>query len=202
MKDHLFFLYFLLTLLYSCRCKDNNAVHQIPETLKPYGEFLEGTYWVLRNDSSLIEDSIAVTSASNSLNEVSSECPNGGEKIDYSVQVFKLNISPNYFGNLSDMILSDEGLFFEEGNDTAYSAFKIPIPEDTTWSLYLDSLLVNGISYEEVYKLKSHGGSSFLDPLDSSNYFLAANIGLLKKQIFLPSGEILSWSLIRSHIVQ
>jgi hypothetical protein len=170
-----------------CHEPNDNSLISLPQDVKDYGVFQVGTYWVYRNDSTLQVDSIAVESTNRDTVSINTNC--GIEFRERSNVYF----SSNFLGvSYSLESQSDQVLLSSSISDGAEIFY--------TWqnasNHLLDSLETGGTIYYDIFI----GSNQYGGPI--TDYLSARHFGIIKKLIYPASGDVESWSLIRSHIVQ
>jgi len=209
--NRLFVLIVCGILLQACnhcpKQADPLPYYPIAGDLSDFGKFEVGTYWIYQNDSTLSIDSIAIDSIVEG-----KQHPVGNfedcykeiivAEIDLRKEFFSLN--QNGFTQLMLWGTEQLLLFGTPINTWPYSPELYLIYgescNDTTYCKFLDSLKVLNQLYYDVMVTRSK--SCQLDDMDSTNYYLARNMGLVKKVVFQPSGYVESWSLAHSKIIQ
>lgn len=191
------FMAVVLTLIFA-GCCPHAETYKVPEDFKQYFYFPEGSWWVYENQSGLI-DTLTIQSVSSEIEKMQAEDCNKFERLSvkfHSTQSYDMeanivchaenifyfcfsNPDKSFYNNITNMpILA--------GNEHRIFA----CTSEVDWSI-VDSLLVGGIKYSNVYFNQSINVSQSYDTYPVNCYF-AKNIGLIKRE--LQNGEI--WELV------
>jgi hypothetical protein len=177
---------------FSCEEQGAEGPNHIPLNATQF-KFLEGSYWVYRNDSTGVEDSVYVDSIADG------EEPVGSDLMAYHLM---------HFSHFPSGDEHREILFLNY-----YSRARL----DTLWSDYLTMYVVNGVLHSSIphelianYTVADH---SFADVIhttvDSSSYFpgqtefyFSDSVGIIKRETLLSSGYRESFSVVRWNVVR
>lgn len=155
------------------RCKDLSYCHYLPEIDKYFGMYVPGNWWVYYNQDSTKIDSIYVINFEETIQkDFLEECS------EFPQREFEL--FSNYISTTAEPV---KGLYLVNANcSTNYLSFKTlgwflgvsmnsdiddhPISQD---EVILDSIIINGIVYQEVIYF----------PGSNANLYLGANKGII-----------------------
>lgn len=201
MKNILLYLYIIFTCLFFFGCeKDNETFIPLPDNVKNYVFFLPNSKWVFQDDSTLVRDTITVTSSS-----ITKKC----YQRDNDVNCWA-DMKIEYFSSLSNNSFLDQSAY-----DYPKEVYRSKItpnsnvfgPSDTSpyyiySEQYFNSMMFNGQTYQNVYKFhyenKVIAGTTGYIAYD---FYWALNIGNIKK-VFYKDDQVESWSLIYSNVHQ
>ena len=215
MKNSILLLFFCLTFL-ECHKKaqpstnptPETGYHYIEESIKPF-EVKTNSYWVYKNDSTGVQDSVSVLSTETGMIWTTPQVhgQGGGTQSEYykiNFKSFLNNTSYNNFILNNFMKRNGGGTWGQEGQPiymansavgTSFNGMEI--------SLKLNALNVNGITFNNVTKIKITAANQYQQEFANDTYLYYADaVGLIKKEIVLGSNNIESWSLKRWKIVK
>lgn len=212
----IFSLSILLLFFFSCS-KDQPEPEKNPTTnyvyldpsVKPY-KFKTGSYWVYINDSTSITDSIRLDSISTGFiittpsvhgttNQTRSEF--------YTIQLHSFGNSSYYSETLFGkyLIRNFSGNYFQFYGQPIYIANSPVGTSNRGMEIVskLPSYTVNTTTFSQVDKIKITAASQSQQEFTYDTYlYYSDTIGLIKKEILLPSGAIESWSIKRWNVIK
>lgn len=215
MKNSIIILLFCSTFI-QCHKDDKPSAdpasqteyHYIQESIKPF-EVKANSYWVYKNDSTGVQDSISVLSTETGMIWTIPQAhgQGGGTQSEY----YKINLksfSNNTYYN--DYILNNYikrnggGTWGQDGQPiymansnvgTSFNGMEI--------SSKLNSLNVNGITFTNVTKIKITTANQIQPEFSNDTYlYFVDTVGLIKKDIVLGINNIESWTIKNWKIVK
>lgn len=214
MRNNFLYPIVITILLLFISCEEKEPVkYSIPDELKEYGDFKEGSYWVYQVDSGSNEDSIWVTSHKLSYDEeiIDKKVISLFEKITISCESNKSkNCNIEVIAEHNRCLLSHTeidtilniryGLTFFFLND---KFDELKYSKDTTISY--NSVNILGTLFKDVVYRKAEYPITDINNNSKENYFLeywiAKNIGVVKKIIRTQYGDK-TYSLKRYSVIQ
>lgn len=214
MKNSILLLFFCLAFL-ECHKKEQPTpdptsvveYRYIQESMKPF-EVKTNSYWVYVNDSTGVQDSVAVLSTETGMVWTTPQVhgQGGGTQSEYykiNLKSYLTNTSYNNYILNNFMKKNGGGTWGEEGqpiymaNSAVGSSFS-----GMEISLKLNTFTVNGITFNNVTKIKITAVKQYQQEFAHDTYLYYADIvGLIKKEIVLGSNNIEAWSIKRWKIV-
>jgi hypothetical protein len=180
----------------------------IPECIKPF-EVKANSYWVYENDSTGVKDSVGVLSTETGMLWTSPAVhgQGGGTQSEY----YKINLKSYLNSTLyNDFILNyvikrnGGGLYGQDGqviylaNGTVGTSFY-----GMEISSKLSTLNVNGITFNNITKIKVTAANQYLHVFTNDTYlYYVDTVGLIKKETVLGVNNIESWSIKRWRTVK
>jgi hypothetical protein len=211
-----YILLFTLTVIILDGCKKTETeniqlgpLYSIPATLQAWTIYSQGSYWIYRNEKTLVEDSVSVKHGPYYHKELCYNCPVMEYRWYFPRSLFMVKVDvhggPN--GNATAFI-SDQPSDLEPA--LTERTLDDPAHADTTidygvvYSLVerLDSLSLNGNVITNVVhtrcalKYRSSGNSA-----KQWDYYWAKNIGLVRYDITYATTDT-AWSVLKWHTVQ
>lgn len=196
-----FFIQVLFILLIFLGCnKESGWKEYIPEQLKQYSIFQEGSYWVYKNEITGAIDSSYISSPPDyrygdpvnnpPLNTYEScEISYGGTFLSHAsitTDQYRLDLKKHY---LILCLCSYFQIGYTLGGNPSFKNLN-----------YFDSLIVNNKTF---YKVMNTQNQELINPGDTITYtnFLAKSIGLIKFRVNRNHKDT-TWSILRYHVVQ
>jgi hypothetical protein len=200
-KTNSLLLIIALTLLTCGKPKPEVKHLFVSEFAKSYVAFKPGSYWIYRNDSSSITDSVYVQQLTY---RYENETNNDGDIISTNQRIWCQLISniiinsDNGFSTshiyLGDYSISHWGIDLNFKNDVVNPI----LTTDTCFSY--QTMILNGQLFNNVTEQIQHSTNSL-----SSEYrvdvYLVKNIGLIKWNVNYRDGSTEQWSLLRYNII-
>lgn len=199
-------IYFLLgfILLVSCKKETPPKIHyyNLQEGLNPY-MFKTGSYWVYKNDSTAVIDSVVVTDTDQgffSVPPITPGTPSNEEIEYYKITLFSFLNSESF----TDFLYFD--VVSRNGNESPQSGQPVLLTERSIGSEVLgayvfdliDTLNMNGNSFYDVIQMKIVSGEQDELIFEHDTYlYYQDSIGLIKKEVDLGQGQFESWSLVQ-----
>ncbi len=186
----------------------------VPQVLSDYGYFKVGSFWVYQDSASLALDSVYITSAKEGTftTAPSNSQPYHGyfgyfntyTQSVYEGRQFHYSVNTeNTFNGHSDLV-EDEYINPSSNAETYlmtdYFVVGKPDPDGgypVAYENLYDSLKV--LNYYFKNAMLFHDGKNQTQNNSATNYYLAKNIGIIRKEILTP---YTIWNLVRYHIVQ
>ena len=196
MKFKLLHLLIIVTCIVSCNKDEHREPlphYKICECLYPY-LFDLGSYWIYKNETSNITDSIAVENISKDVFTLGPTVPGQGPqgildfvKIDYSSSNNSEYYSEDLFANEISRGLLKGGFVFLSGK-VGDSVLNVKVEE------ILDTLSVENKIYRNVAIMKIKADNYIHD---DCKFYYVDNIGIVKKEIFIGDSMTVTWNLLR-----
>jgi hypothetical protein len=192
-----------LTFFITGGCEEERTHYYISSDTKAWTLFNEGSYWIYRNDYTLVLDSTVVE-----------------QPPEYNFQLSGPDTDLDYYEHIAvryRSALISTGEIFSEG--AGYAKYMVGVSKSMYVTAYLswapvDSVIwmwgnfileeklynysFEGMIFPEVLHTKFTGEG---DNLDTIHFILAKNVGLIK-MYGIWNDTTRSWSLIRYHVVQ
>jgi hypothetical protein len=200
-----FVLIFLISIgLFISSCKKEGKHYYISEEFKSWCLFQRGSYWIYSNDSTMLLDSVFLTSDPLLIDVQSNQ-----DKGSPTHQVIEMNLSSLLFKYCRiDATTNGDEIFWmsiSNNNPTAlwahYPQYFIPTSNYTTIEQY------KTLAYDSTFIIGSNNFSNVvqtqysLGTSDKFVFYFAKHIGLIKV-IFETPDSTVSWSLLRYHAIQ
>ncbi len=209
------FLIILISSFLYISCEEEPNYYSIPQILKDWGYFKEGSYWIYQNDSTLITDSIYISSVTMFKDSIISDKKLRDIKetiiIDYSSSqnnnIYRSKLEGAKFSNLyfdmNNTITKDRNscilLRINLNNEIVDNSSYYNILEKMT------EISFNNNSYSNILLISTSTMYYYSDnsPNDTfyNQYWLSKGNWIIKKVIH-QNGVIESWTLIRKNIIQ
>jgi hypothetical protein len=215
-------LFILFAFFFSACKKDPDCNTQPPspsytfQDLVAYSYFKTGTYWIYKDSTSSIEDSVYVYTDTSYSYYQNNGIQMEGTYMFYTFQAHSFFDSYNYHYNISmgnySVSTNEVGTVRIRTKPTDYvgetylMSNRFVVGDMITWYLgtgstyykgFYDSLNILGNNYYSVVKFyDSQNLSEYESP---TNFYIAKNIGIVRKEK-LDSNKV--WNLIRYNIVQ
>ncbi len=203
-------LFILILTIVSCN-KDNiddeTSYSNLSESLKPY-KFKEGSYWIFQNDTTLIFDSIIVTSTENDF--YWSPPPVHGQS-GHKHEYYKINFkSFTTFQTYNDY-LTNHYIKRNGGGEYGENGQPIFMTTSDTGAVFngmkinakFQSMTINGNTFMNVIETKITASQQYQPMFSNDTYlYYTETIGLIKKVTDLGSGNFESWSIKRWTVIK
>ena len=189
----------VLILVYSYSCKKELTHYYVSDSFKHWTVFEKGSYWIYKNDSTLVNDSVFVKANPKFL-----EIPPYSSKDNFTLEWIEMSYS-SVFLSTSQIVLYEGGMeTFSVGlyNRLIYSLISsssdnfVPSYNSTYQLLSQDSVFFLG--QEKFYHIVN---TQFTQGDKKWTCWLGKDIGLIKV-IGENTDPGFSWSLLRYHIVK
>jgi hypothetical protein len=180
----------------------------IQQSIKPF-EVKTNSYWVYKNDSTGVQDSISVLSTETGMIWTIPQAhgQGGGTQSEY----YKINLksfSNNTFYNdyiLDNFMKRNGGGTWGEKGQPIYMANSVvgTIFNGMEISSKLNTLNINGITFNNITKVKITTANQIQPEFSNDTYlYYVDTVGLIKKEIVLGLNNIESWSIKHWKIVK
>ncbi len=221
--NKILFILIFLFILVGC-IKDEPITipptYYLPDNFKNWIYFKTGTYWIYKNDTTGIEDSIVVNESYNDIEsmiginqyneskimyyyeDITMVSYSYTENIKYHESAFIYINDPHAIGISCTFAKWDITFGWPAYNNTLEFIYEPVLNSKlgrTSVSAIFDTLIVAGKLYFNVIQI-----NDTLNTLDGgypTYYYFAKNYGLIKKEI-METSEVVEWNLIRYNIVQ
>ena len=215
MKNSIIILFFCSTFI-QCHKDDKPSAdptpqteyHYIQESIKPF-EVKTNSYWVYKNDSTGVQDSVGVLSIETgmiwTIPQVHGQ--GGGTQSEYYKINLKSYLNSTLYNNfiINNIMKRDGGgTWGQEGQPiymansavgTSFNGMEI--------SSKLNTLNINGITFNNITKIKITAANQYQQVFANDTYlYYVDTVGLIKKETVLGLNNIESWSIIRWKIVK
>ncbi len=206
------FKWFFLTFyfLFMIACEDEPNYYPIPKILKEWGYYQTGSYWIYQNDSSMIFDSVFVTSVT-----IINDSTYSDKKLRDIYETLFINFYSSlrtfsYTAKLGGGIYSN--LEFETKNEITKDRSNCTLLRISSNEIlnttsfyeinYLNSITLNNTSYSDVILVNTLTRYYYEDnsPNDTfyNQYWISKGDWIIKKVITNKNGTE-SWSLVRHY---
>ncbi len=214
MKNLLLLVSFLIFIFSSCEKEPEEVPAPIhtsqPEVIHypagvPLYEFKPGTYWVYKNDSTAVLDSVVVDSVFTGVLNMSIPHATTLEYAYYIMYVHDFGNARYYTETIFNNYIYRKFMGIGSGKPL-YSPTAAP---GTSWAggeliAKIPSLTLNTNTFYNIGQMQFDANDSLYHPEFAHNsvYYYSDTIGLIKKVYFLPHDNVDSWSLKRWNIVR
>jgi hypothetical protein len=181
-------------------CKTEPILIYASKDLTAVGAFKPGTIWVYQNDSTFEQDSVIVTDYQYLPDTVTGECKQKAVIANYKEAIYTYATSLFFNENFKWTVKVGQPVLLSKDTLPADTIFIDAACTDTSFCSVIDTLVLNGISYVNVYERID--SSSSLEDGKLTHYYSLPFYGIIKKEIFNADSTIESWSLVYSQIVQ
>jgi hypothetical protein len=203
-----FVLIFLISIgLFISSCKKEGKHYYISEEFNSWCFFNRGSYWIYRNDSTLLLDSVYLTK-----DPVIVNVPRDDSKNATTCQEIQISLKSGFNNSCVTQVGIDGTEIFGMtmyNNVSAIGLVAQPLQYFVPYySLSGDEVSYQTLSYDSVFVI---GQNQFLNVVKTKNiihgssnnynFFFAKHIGLIKV-VFETPDSIVSWSLLRYHAIQ
>jgi hypothetical protein len=198
MKQIHYLIFLIPVIFFSCKKTEEPRHYRVTEEFKHWGVFNKGSYWIFRNDSTLILDSIFITHGPEAL-----DVPDNSSTSNYTYEYITTNLFSSFlisyietasstetqalYNGPTIMILSTLEDEFISSYSTGTGKYFL-VSKDSV--VYINSQKFNTV----IHTQRIFGDKKY-------NYWIARDIGVIKY-----SGENTNpaflWSLVRYHIVK
>ncbi len=209
MKNSILLIFLFCLTFYACHKDKQPTADTTPETkyfyiqqsIKPF-EVKANSYWVYKNDSTGVFDSISVLSTETGMVWTTPQVHGqvGGVQSEYykiNLKSFSYNTNYNYY-ILNNFIKMNGGGTWGQDGQPIYMANSIV---GTTFSgmeiiSNLNSININGVTFNNVTKIKITTANQIQPEFSNDTYlYFVDTVGLIKKDIVLGINNIESWSI-------
>jgi hypothetical protein len=188
----------LIAILISSNCKKEELpTYYVPDSVRAYVSFKEGSYWIYKDDSTGIEDSVWVTKFISKLDPT----VNSKGKINGNEEVITCSLSISN-SNLTGSFGARQSAVSYYLYDWSFSLvfYKNSSSWNTT-TFYRDSIIIDSLEVDHVLNFTLNDNSIIL-PYVSMNMYIKSSIGFLKWNMIYSDGKKRQQHLIRYHINQ
>ena len=209
MKNSIILLLLLCLTFLACHKDKQPAPDNTPKTqynyiqlsIKPF-EVKTNSYWVYKNDSTGVQDSVSVLSTETGMVWTTPQVhgQGGGTQSEYykiNLKSFSNNTYYNHYILNNFMKMNGGGTWGQDGQPiymansnvgTAFNGMEIVSN--------LNSLTINGITFNNVTKIKITTANQIQPEFSNDTYlYFVDTVGLIKKDIVLDINNIESWSI-------
>lgn len=199
--------------LINSSCNESNQAKPVimisPEFLS-YSYFLEDSWWLIQNDSTMATDTIKITEIKDAIRYAPTPVPHNYQAVDMFLNnnIFQINryeitagSEEVTEGNMNSLLR----MYFQDGSYQVVFSPKYPIGEEVILGAeigvyknveILENLDLLNNSYEDVWVVKVIVESNNAE----FNYWIAKNHGLIKYHSII-EGQSLSLSLVDSNLI-
>lgn len=180
----------------------------IQESIKPF-EVKTNSYWVYKNDSTGVQDSVSVLSTETGMIWTTPQVhgQGGGTLSEYYKINLKSYLNNTFYNNfiLNDFMKRNGGGTWGQDGQPIYIANSAV---GTTFngmeiSSKLNTLNINGITFNNITKVKITAANQIQPEFSNDTYlYYVDTVGLIKKEIVLGLNNIESWSIKHWKIVK
>jgi len=207
----------IIILFAGCKKKTEPSFYKISDEIKSYGDFKIGSYWIYKNDSLNIEDSIYVDNYTFRIDETIPNISTGRVESRYEVLscecknlqlTHNLNYDARGFDDYLTIIERDLtknimwNINFFNSNPTE-NIENIIVKNIDTITIF--NTKYNNIIYQKTivttYDYHNGDGINTIHTKDTTEYWLAKNVGVIKR-IVKNSYYREEWNLLRYNVVQ
>jgi len=204
----------IIILFAGCKKKTEPPFYKISDEIKSYGDFKIGSYWIYKNDSLNIEDSIYIDSYYYKIWEIRENLSNDS-KLNYKYETISISSENSQhthtlnftLGNNYKLLIDEQDLVNKLGWSIEF--FNNNLIENIIVN-NIDSLSISNIKYNNIIYQKSivttydvHNGDGIntITTKDTVEYWLAKNVGVIKR-IVKNSYYREELNLLRYNVVQ
>lgn len=219
MKKLLTISIIIIVSIYSCKKEDvaqpppkqYSDIHFNLDTSIIHYKFKAGSYWVYKNDSTSVLDSIIVDSSMSYYNPISPYGPNHQGTV-YSEFYSMFMKDYGTLQNYEDILNENYIIRYDTVSGVTVRSEKISCSNCDTGSVFGEMKILNKFTSMTINSnifgnvVESKITAAFQQPpilfTNDIYFFYAPNFGLIKKEIDLGGGNIQSWSLLRWHVIR
>jgi hypothetical protein len=202
MKPQILFIFLAFILIASCKKEEVPEIYcySLSESLKPY-MFQQGSWWIYKNDSTEVSQSVLVTSTVRDTGLWRPSAPHTpGSKFDYYLINFYNSTTNETYNDFltNDFIRRNGGDYYGENGqpiltpsaDIGYSFNGMEMVDR------IAEMTINGHVFTNIKKVKITAVDQYQDEFDYDTYlYFIDSIGLIKKETVIGEGVIVSWSI-------
>jgi len=194
-------------LLFGCTPK--SKIYNISQEARDYLCYKQGSYWIYKNDSTNVLDSVYVTNY-----EEHTENYEADKKLQSISQIINIYLSNRDKKLKINEQIDPNGSLYGEDNynfNQSFSDYLIDLYQgNIQWNFYskidftVNAEIYNNVIYKSYKSNYANGTDSTFNGYSkecTDEYWLAKNNWIIKK-ILHYNNTTQSWSLVRSHIVQ